>query len=456
MRCLFLVLFTFLSVSVFAADNDSVAFNPKEARKELAKCLKEAKIYSTEGIQATKANASRPKFASARKEIEKAKKSPIFKENEADIIYAAADVELFCYNAERNRPANKEKIDESVLYDSSFDAFSLYMQAYELYSSEENPKANKKEKSAIQKKAWPLFTATGGFRVNAAFAFEKKDWTKSHACWDLFIRSIDSDMVKDFVSGNSHANSELMLFAQDSIINHAKYFRALTSVLAEDHLQAIEELKEMRYSGYEQNFVFQELARQYKAIGEKTLYENTLIEGVQLLTKDPWFAQNLMNIYLESKDYDAASKVIDALLIADFNNPTYLSLKGTLVELQGNSDEALKYLERAYAIDSTNVDINSNLGRIWYNKGNLVETTYFDKRQFAIGEELSMPYYLKAVKYYLKAYEADAEHKDVTIANGVRNVLYKQFMRADCPNPYELINKYNEVSRAYRLPQFKR
>ena len=44
MRCLFLVLFTFLSVSVFAADNDSVAFNPKEARKELAKCLKEAKI----------------------------------------------------------------------------------------------------------------------------------------------------------------------------------------------------------------------------------------------------------------------------------------------------------------------------------------------------------------------------------------------------------------------------
>ena len=458
MRSFFSILsliITLYSATANAQTADSTVIDVKAARKELMKCLKEARTIATEGTQATKGDAVKSKFSSARAQIDKAKNNPLFSENKANVLLAEADVEYLCYNTERNNPAIKEKIDNKTLYTSSYKAFMMYSQAYDLLCDESNPKANSKVKNTILKKAWPLFTATGGLRVNAAYAYEEKDWKQSHACWDLYITALESQLVKDAAAHNDRFRGELIILSTDSIVNHAKYFRALTSVLAEDHETAIEELKDMRYLGYETNFVFQELARQYLIIGEQTLYENTLIEGAKLLPKDPWFAQNLMNISLENKDYDAASLVIDALLKADPENPINLSLKGTLVELQGNSDEALKYLEKAYSIDSTNVDINSNLGRVWYNKGNVIETAYFDKRQYTIAEELSMPYYLKAVNYYLKAYEADTDRSDKTIANGIRNVLYKQFMKADCPNPQELIKKYNQVSKDYGMPTFE-
>lgn len=451
---IFSLTFTLLSASAYAQATDSVVVDVKAAKKELAKSMKEARTFATEGTQGTKRDAVKGKFASARAQIDKAKANPLFADNKADVLLVAADVEYLCYNTERNMPAINEKIDNNILYTSSYEAFSLYSQAYDLYSSEANPKANSKVRNIIQKKAWPLFTATGGLRVNAAYAYEQKNWKQSHDCWELYLNALDSKLVKDATEHNDRWRGELILLSGDSIVNHAKYFRALTSVLAEDHETAIKELKDMRYLGYETNFVFQELARQYLIVGEQTLYENTLVEGAKLLPKDPWFTQNLMNISLENKDYDAAALVIDALLKADPDNPINLSLKGTLVELQGNSDEALKYLERAYALDSTNVDVNSNLGRVWYNKGNVIETAYFDKRQYTIAEELSMPYYLKAVHYYMKAYEADTDHSDKTIANGIRNVLYKQFMKADCPNPQELIKIYNDVSKDYGLPTF--
>lgn len=437
-----------ISITSLAVAQESAKADTKAAQRELTVNLKNARTFASD--------PSKPNFANARKEIDKAKKNSLYKDNEAEVLYALADVEYYCYNYERNKPAKKEKIDDKVLYNSSYESFYNYMKVYDMYAQNSNVKANRKALASIQKKAWPLFTATGGFRVNAADAYEKKDWKKSHSCWDLFITAIDSKLVSDLTEANPRAKAELALFDGDSIVNHAKYFRALTSVLAEDHVTAIHELKEMRYSGYEQDFVMQELCRQYLATGDSTLYENTLIEGIKMLPEDPWFAQNLMNIYLESKDYDAAAIVIDDLLKADPDNASCLSLKGTLVELQGDTDEALKYLEKAYAIDSTNVEINSSLGRIWYNKGNLIETAYFDKRQYTIGEELSMPYYIKAAEYYGKAFKADTEHADRTIGNGIRNVRYKQFIKADCPNPQELIEEYNEVSRAYGLPEFKR
>lgn len=438
-----------VSLSLFAQTADSLLQNPKLAQKELTKNIKMARVYATD--------PAKPDFKAARKEIAAALANPQLKTNEADVYLAAGDVEFNCFNVERNKPAKGGKIDDDVIYDSSLNAYIYYNKAYEIYSAPDaNMKVNAKNKTAIQKKAWTLFTATGGFRVNASYAYEKQQWKKSHDCFDLFIKALDSQMVKDLTSSNARARQELAMLNTDSIVAHAKYFRACNSVLLEDTQTAIDELKDMKYLGYEQNYVFQELCRQYNSIGENVLYENTLIEGIKLFPKEPWYAQNLMNIYLDNKDFDAAAIIIDNLLLADPENPSSLSLKGTLVELQGNVDLALAYLEKAYSLDPDNADINSNLGRIWYNKAQSIETEYFDKRQYDRADEESMPLYIKAAEYYVKAFKADTTHCDITIANGIRNVRYKQFTKVDCPNRNELINQYNEVSKAYDLPLFSR
>lgn len=441
---------TTLLIALFSAFSLCAQDAPKDlktAKKELAKNLKEAKVLSTD--------AAKPDFAAARKQIAAALANPLYKENEADVLHEAGNVEYHCFNVERNKPAKGGKMDNSVLYATSEQAFRYYLDAYNKYLGS-GTGAKDKNCQAIQKKAWILFTSTAGFRVNAASAVDKKDWATSHKCFSLLIEAVESPLVKTLIDENIKAKAEYNVLINDSIINQAKYFRAMSSLYLNDTINAIKELEEIKYNKYEQQNVLQELCRLYQASGNDFLFRFTLFEGVRLVPSDAWFAQNLTNIYLADKDYQGASVIMDDLLKVAPDNATVLALKGTLVELLGDPDAGLEYMEKAYAIDSTNVTVLSDLGRVWYNKATMIETQYFDKREYDKADSESLPLYIKSADYYMKAFEFDKEHTDNTIANGIRNVRYKQFTKADCANPQELIDDYNKVSRAYKLPEFRR
>lgn len=438
---IFIALFS--AFTLFAQDAHK---DLKTAKKELTKNLKEAKILSSD--------AAKPDFAAARKQIAAALANPLFKDNEADVLHEAGNVEYNCFNVERNKPAKGGKMDNAILYATSEKAFRYYLDAYNKYLESESGAKNK-NCQAIQKKAWILFTSTAGFRVNAASAVDKKDWSTSHKCFGLLVEAVESPLVKNLIHENIKAQAEYNVLINDSIINQAKYFRAMSSLYLNDTINAIKELEEIKYNNYEQKSVLQELCRLYQSTNNDFLFRFTLFEGVRLVPNDAWFAQNLTNIYLADRDYQGASVIVDDLLKVAPNNATVLALKGTLVELLGDPDAGLEFMNKAYEIDSTNVAVLSDLGRVWYNKATEIETKYFDKREYNKAESESMPLYIKSAEYYIQAFEYDKERADNTIANGIRNVRYKQFTKGDCPNPQELIEEYNKVSRAYKLPEFK-
>lgn len=438
---IFIALFSAFTLFALDAPKDL-----KTAKKELTKNLKEAKILSSD--------AAKPDFAAARKQIAAALANPLFKDNEADVLHEAGNVEYNCFNVERNKPAKGGKMDNSILYATSEKAFRYYLDAYNKYLESESGAKNK-NCQAIQKKAWILFTSTAGFRVNAASAVDKKDWSTSHKCFGLLVEAVESPLVKNLINENFKAQAEYNVLINDSIINQAKYFRAMSSLYLNDTVSAIKELEEIKYNNYEQKSVLQELCRLYQSTNNDFLFRFTLFEGVRLVPNDAWFAQNLTNIYLADRDYQGASVIVDDLLKVAPNNATVLALKGTLVELLGDPDAGLEFMNKAYEIDSTNVAVLSDLGRVWYNKATEIETKYFDKREYDKAVSESMPLYIKSAEYYIQAFEYDKERADNTIANGIRNVRYKQFTKGDCTNPQELIEEYNKVSRAYKLPEFK-
>lgn len=457
MKILSTITLLFLSFSniVFAQEtetaneqkSDSVVIDPRTAQKELFKNLKEARILSSD--------VQKPDFTKARKEIDKAINNSQFEENKGDVYYEAGNVEYNCYNVERNKPAKGGKIDYDVLYSSTVKGFQYLNDAYDIFTTpDKNGKVSNKNKGVIQKKAWTLFNVTDGFRANAAHAFEKKDWKTAHDCFDLFVKSVQSKMLTDYASTNYKVKNLLNLYSGDSIIAHAKYFRAISSINSNNTDDAISELEEIKYDGFEQNVVLQELCRLYREIGDDTKLEKTLTEGMKLIPNEPWYSRNLVNIYLEKKEYSVAREMIDNLIKVDSETPANLSLKGQLVELEGDIKEAMNYYERSYALDPKNFEINSHLGRVWYNNANAIEKEFFDKRLYDLAESESLPIYIQAMEYYEKAFKYDENHEEPTIGKAIRTICYKQFSKADCPNREELIDKYNEVSRAYGLTEF--
>lgn len=438
-----------LSLNIYAQDpaqDAAASVDVAAAKKELIKNLKNAKINASD--------PQKPDFKAARNFLSKAVASPVAEEFKIDILLEAANLEYNCYDVERNKPAKGGKIDLDVVYNSTAESFKSFSEAYDLILQSADKKYGGKVKSNMQKKAWVLYTVTNAFRANAVHSYEKKDWARSHQMFDFSVTATESQLLKDFVDGNSIAKAEFAVYSADSTLVQTKFNRAVTSVYQEQHEQAIKELEEIKFAGYEPNVVFQELCNQYVAVGDSAGFLSTLVDGMKAVPEEPWYSQNLMNVYLSNKDYEGAATIIDDILQTDPQNPVYLSLKGQLLEVQGNAAEALQYFEKSYAIDSNGVEINSNLGRSWYNKAAEVENEYFDKRQYNLADSESLPLYIKSMQFYEAAFKFDKKYTDKTIATAIRTVAYKQFSKTDCSNKDELIDLYNRVSRAYGMPEF--
>ena len=112
------------------------------------------------------------------------------------------------------------------------------------------------------------------------------------------------------------------------------------------------------------------------------------------------------------------------------------------------------YYLRSYDLDSTQANVCSYIGRIHYNQAVALKAKLYDQRKFKQIDKELQPIYEQALPWYERAFQYDTMHQDKTIPVAIREILYSRFTQARCPNRAELIDQYNEVSRAYGLAEF--
>lgn len=433
-----------------AQDAKAEAAALKAAQKAFTNNLKQAKKLSEA--------AEKPDFAGARAQIDEAMKSSLAKDN-ADLYLAAADVEYAEFNAERNKPATGGTMNEDVVLNTAVKGYELYTKAYELYKQPDaKGKVNTKNNAAIQQKAYELFRSTGGFRANAGKAYNAQDWKTAYNYFNLSLEATDSEILREYCKSNPVAQLDMDFYLADSTRNQTAFNRAVVAIYMEDHALAIKELEYMKDKNYEPNLIYQSLIREYATLATPadTLKMIALLEeGTAKMPDDPWYSQNLMNIYLDRKDYDAAAKSIDKIVALDPENANYVVLQGQLLEMQGNNDAALECYMKAIKIDPALGNAYSYIGRVYYNRATEKENELYDAKKYDSVDKETAPLYEEALPWYEKAFAFDTDHKDTSIPQALRTILYRKFQKPSCPNKKELIAQYNEVSEAYNLPIFK-
>lgn len=418
----------------------------KAYRDSLRRDLKEARINTND--------KSTPNFTTARKALAHAFTNPYGKHN-PEVVLQAAQTEYRCFQTERNKPASGGKMDEKVIYESSAAGFQYYVQAYQMFR---DPKISKHFKSPSAKvyqqmrsNAYDLYRSTQGFRATAGYYYKQKDWKKSYTYFKLASDAIDSELLLDFANVQPAMNADFARFRVDSIRQQLLYSRAVTAVLMEDHQLAVKELEAARYTGIESNRVRQQLCKEYLVLKDTIGYERSLREGVSVLPSEPWYAENLLNLYLLKNDHPKALSIIDLVIKNAPGNAHNIELKGQLLEESGNVELAEEMYQLAVGYDSTLLVSYSALGRIYFNRAMAQETAMADARKFDKIYDVVVPMYEKALPYYDKAYQNDKERKDESIGAAIRTILYKRFQSPKCRNARKLIRRYNEVSKAYGM-----
>ncbi|MBQ0057466.1 MAG: hypothetical protein KBT20_07405 [Bacteroidales bacterium] len=434
-----------VSAAALTEDVKADAKRQKALQDSLKTWMKEARFNTND--------KAKPNFARARAALRKAFANP-YGQNNADVLLQAAATEYQCFQTERNKPAAGQKMDEQVIYTSTADGFSYYCKAYESFKHHAGSMSRKKEPSAkeyamMQNNAYDLFRITKGFRATAGYYSSKSNWTKAYEIFDLACHAIDCELLTDLAASNPQVAADFEKFRTDSLRSALCYNRAIAAVMLGNHTLSIKELTAARNCGVETNRIYQQLCKEYLALNDSAGYIRTLQEGMTVLPEEPWFSQNLLNIYLSNSQHQAALDIIDQVIRVTPGNAKNIELKARLLDESDRDEEAEAAYLQALAIDSTLYVSHINLGRLYYNKATARENELIDQRRFDDVYDEVVPLYEAALPYYYHAYEMDVKRQDTSIPTAIRTILFKRFQSPKCPNAKELIKKYNEVSRAY-------
>jgi len=434
MKKLFLstILLSACLAGVFAQDLDPKA--RKAALKELKSDIKTAKTEAT--------RAENPDFNVARTAIEKAMKSPVAGGN-AELYYIAGLVEYNNFNAERNKPQTGGKTNEEAMYNCAKKAYDYFIVAYDL---DQKPNEKGKVDPAFTPEIITNMTnilGSGAFANAAIYYFnDKKDFQKAYDYFNLFL---DSQKLPMF-EGNEQAQNVLMQLGNEQTVNQIGFYRAYAAMQMKDHQKAIDACLFMKGRKHEEDNVFKILSNEYLLIGDTVKYEETLKEAAKALPEEPFYPQTLINFYLNRGDYAKAINYLNDVLALEPNNAKYLDLKGRLLETQGDEAGAMECYKKAVEIDPALASAYSNIGRILFNKAQSKEDELYANRKFDEADKVCEPMYLESLPYLEKAFNLQTSEVDTNTGIGLRQIYYKLLQKPSCPNKAELREKYNNVS----------
>lgn len=410
----------------------------KAAQKLFDGYLKEAKKNGT----IDEMNPAPKDLEAARKAIKAAEAMPLSNGN-AKFYLQAAQVEnaAFTVAAQANDLPNYAAAAQAC--------FDYYTKAYEAASSQAKP--DSKIITASQQGAFQIYQQTSGLAMIGNVFYQMNDYRK---CLEAF-RTAKTAGNAAVLKSNPLAASLLEVFLADSTLNNLSLnCFSVAQYQLQDTAAANEELiyiKNHPADDTQLNQILQQLALNYYGADDTLKFQDVLEEGMRRLPSEPWYINNLINIYINRGDLVSASKFLDKAIESDPNNVALLNTKGMLVEQQGNVEEALGFYEKALAVDPTNYQVNSSLGRYYYNRAQNVEDEYYNKKKFDEGDRQAAPLYDKAQPYYETAYAFDSERKDKNIAVALRFLYGRKIAKlgSSSAEAKELSAKRKEVSEAY-------
>ena len=210
----------------------------------------------------------------------------------------------------------------------------------------------------------------------------------------------------------------------------------------------------LKVRGYNPEKVFRNTVAIYSSRKDTVRLITELMSAIETLPRDTWFQRNLLQIYLDRQNWRDAEALADRCISVDSTDAQTICVRGQLYEISGDVESALAQYLRSYDLDSTQANVCSYIGRIHYNRAVELKSKLYNQRQFKKMDSELQPVYSQALPWYERAYQYDTMHQDKTIPVAIREILYSRFTQARCPNRSELIDFYNEVSRAYGFVEF--
>lgn len=440
---------------------DTLVAEPEEPEvvPVLTRALKDSIAERTKMARRLSSDPRNPDFKTARKHVARllyladSLRCPM-----AGHLVTAGDVENLAFNFERNKPALGKKTDEKECLAAAKRCYLYFKDAYELYR--ESPATYGKEAARMCRHIQPLamqyYLLTKGFLVNAGQSYAKNDLVTTLAEFRMSYDGSVQPFLVDQYRQDRKRSEGFEAYMTDSMRNKTLYNCGTIAMTLQRYDEALQYFDTLKVRNYDLDKVFRNTLSIYHALNDTATMMKELRTAIKLMPENTWFMKNLLQIHIDRLEWKQAQRLAASISELDSLDAQVICMKGQLYELQGNTQQAIDIYRQSYALDSTQANVCSYIGRIYYNRAVQLKDKLFEQKRTALSQAKLTPLYDQAQPWYERAFQLDTERKDKTIAMALREMLYFRFTRLDCPNSPELIDHYNEVSRAYGLQEFGR
>lgn len=370
----------------------------------------------------------KPDFKQARNSIQEA----LAGESAEDVKawYVAGDIEQRFFEKENSQAQYGLVAKEADMYQALLNGYKYYRQAVALDTL---PNAKGKVKPKYLKNIKKdLQGNSDGYIQGGVYYFNNQDYQKAYDIWNTFIEIRDLAFMSDVKD-----------LPADSIYAMVEYNAAIAALNAGNKEETIVALVRAKGNGYEQNNVYKFLVGQYELACDtanlvtilnegNTLFgkEDVVIthaDGTTTTQKENYYSLRLINLHIAKNDYDKAIATLNAVIENDPENPELWNVKGQLLEAQSDIEGAIACFDKALAINPNLALALGNMGRMYFNqaveKNNELSEKITNTAEFNAAKETEvLPLYRKALPYYEKAHQIDANEREYMVA--LRSIYY--------------------------------
>lgn len=322
-------------------------------------------IISSSALFAQRSNVSKadrlttqdnPDFKAAREAIEPAFTNESTKDD-PKTYYVAAMI-----GHDQNEALVKEmflqkQVDPMVKGNAIMESYRYFIKSYELdqrpnKKGKIRPKYTKKIKRHVKE----FYEQQYNLIAFGAHLFDNNKYKEALDVFEVFLEIPN----QPFMEGE--------LSTTDSTYRMIKYFTAIAASKSDNKERAIELYTDLLDDDYETKNVYQLLAEEYRVKTDTVNQLKTLEAGFKKYNDDPWFLQNIINIYINQGEIQKAADYLDTAIEQSPEIAEYHYVKGNIEERLGNTDKARQAFDKALELNPNMADAYSGIGRLIYNK----------------------------------------------------------------------------------------
>ena len=374
------------------------------------------------------ADAETPDYAGARAAIAEALQNDETKDL-ANTWYIAGFIGYKEFETNNLKRQMGQNINIDQWGTAVYESVNYWNKAYELALIPTYDKKGKaKYDTRTPKSILPKMTEYFQFQPMIAAGFNAYEANDPSLAYDMFVAHCnipDSKIMQD-------NPEELAKLLRDSSYYTCLYYAGRFAYEAQRYEEAIATLRRMNSEHANANALRKEIIYANEYIYQIYIEQKDTVNAVEfikgcidLFPEEPWFMQNLINLYINSGQEEKAIEYLDIAIAREPNVGQYYNSKGSILARIGRFEDSFKAFEQAIAIEPNNALFLETLGFAYVDLGNKLndDAAYLDAKAYAKAKVEIDAAFQKALPYFEKAYELEPDNYD--FKRSLRSLYYR-------------------------------